>query len=100
MKDLLFMKVAHGSCYLFRDFENSFLVKYDLLLVQQIKETASRHKLCYHIVLLVLIKGNPHIQYYIRVPQAVNHLDLLNEVLNSFMVDIFLSEFLDSHLDA
>lgn len=57
------------------------LVKLLLLFMKVIKETASRQKLGYHGI-LIIIDAHSHVKHYARMVKAINNLHFLNKMTN------------------
>ena len=65
--------------------------------MQQSEQRSFRHVLCDHIVLVLIIKGDTHVQYNVGVSKAMQHFDFSDELSKGFSVHVLFAEPLDSY---
>ena len=65
--------------------------------MQKIKQTSLINELCDHIEISLLVKTYAHVKHNIGMSQLVQHLDLLNEILQSFLGQVSLPKPLYSN---
>jgi len=64
-------------------------------MMQNIKNAAIRTVFGHHIVVVLIIKGNTHVEYNIWVPHLIDYLDFFNEVNYALFGDAFSTESFD-----
>lgn len=96
---LLIVEVEKCDGYLFSYFGDAGVVNDQLLLMQQIKETAFAHELRNHIEigLCLLVQADSHVQHDVGMAQLIEHFNLLYEVFKGFSGHVPLTELLYSY---
>lgn len=96
MEQLALVQVEQCHSHLLRNLNDARIVQDKLLMMQKVKETAHADKFGDHVEVGVylLVKAHAHVQDDVGVAQLVEHLDLLDEVLERLPRHISLAELL------
>ena len=70
--------------------------------MKQVKKTALAYELSDHVEegLLLEVNADAHVQNYVRMAELVQHLNLLDEIFQSFSSHVPLAKLLDSDFGA
>lgn len=82
MEDTFSMQVYHTKHYVLSDLQHLLMAQFVMVLMQLIEQTAHLQEFCYQTIPIDL-NAHTHIQHDVRMPQIVQYLDFLKEILET-----------------